>query len=98
MVIGASTIANSFGSWLQDAPCQSRRRRRGLAARVVLERIGGFPLSAVWQSGAVKGGPPRTSPSERERRWPPSCIGCERSYQRGDPNNEIHLLSICRRS
>src|SRR5882672_6869942 len=66
LVINPCTIANSFGSWLQHAPCQSRRRRKGLAARVVLEGIGGFPLSAVWRSGAVNGGPVRTGPSERK--------------------------------
>src|SRR5882724_8114968 len=66
LVINPCTIANSFVSWLQHAPCQSRRRRKGLAARVVLEGIGGFPLSAVWRSGVVNGGPARTGPSERK--------------------------------
>src|SRR5882672_10560056 len=56
LVINPCTIANSFVSWLQHAPCQSRRRRKGLAARVVLEGIGRFPLSAVWRSGVVNGG------------------------------------------
>src|SRR5882724_10941269 len=76
LVINPCTIASSFGGWLQHAPCQSRRRRKGLAARVVLEGIGGFPLSAVWRSGAVNGGLARTGPSERKT-WrsiaAPSC-------------------------
>src|SRR6266478_7658333 len=76
LVINPCTIANSFGSWLQHAPCQSRRRRKGLAARVVLEGIGGFRSQPYGDPALVNRGPARTGPSERKT-WrsiaAPSC-------------------------